>query len=189
LSPEQEQKLDEIATELFDYVDNVKIIKDLFDALPVKQGIASPYLNFRDALFHYNKMYKAANDNNDYSFIQQCACVEEHLNRGLKDFSIHLCNNYYIKIIHQMILNKEKNGNKEMIKKLRKVYHNMKNLIVEIRLTGQTLQHFDDNKNTWLPKVVNTIETFDSLLGEYPILKRLYNQFSKVDNLIQSSPK
>jgi len=183
LSAERKQKLDEVAEELFDYVDNVKLIKDIFDNLPVKQGIASPYLNFRDALFHYKKMYEAAFNNNDFSFVQQYACVEEHLNRGLKDFAIYLCNNYYSQIIHKMILFAEKNGkNKERVKKLRKVYHSMKNLIVEIRLMGQTLQHFDDNKNLWLPKMVTSIGAFDNLLGKEPSLKRLYNRFSKEIN-------
>ncbi|MDR2019219.1 MAG: hypothetical protein LBQ14_00460 [Treponema sp.] len=53
-------------------------------------GIASPYLNFRDALFHYKKMYDAALGGDNSGVVQQCACIEEHLNRGLKDFAVHL---------------------------------------------------------------------------------------------------
>jgi hypothetical protein len=180
LSPDQKQKLDEAAEELFDYVDNVKLIKDYFDELPAKQGIASPYTNFRDALFHYKKMYGAASNRNNFSFVQQHACVLEHLNRGLKDFAIHICNNYYIPIIHAMIAFKEGNGkDKETTIKLRKIYHSMKNSIVEIRITGQTLQHFDDNKNVWLPKLIGTIKAFHALLDNKPVIKRLYNQFAK----------
>jgi len=176
---EQEQKLNEIASELFDYADEIKIIKDLFDAFPVRHDIASPYLNFRDALFHFKKMCNAFNDKNEYGFIQQCSCVEEHLNRGLKDFAIHICNNYYIRIIHKILNFKKEKGNKDIISKLRKIYHNMKNLVVEIRHTGQTLQHFDNRKNLWLSKMVNIIQAFNNLKREHPSLEQLYNQFSR----------
>ena len=78
-----------------------------------------------------------------------------------------------------MISSREENGkDKETIKELRKIYHSMKNIIVEIRLTGQVLQHFDDNKNLWLPKMVKTIEEFHNLLNKKPVLKRLYNRSS-----------
>jgi hypothetical protein len=176
------QKLEELAQEFFDYVDNVKIIKDLFDALPSKHSIASPYLNFRDALFHYRKMYDAANEKNNDSFIQQNACIEEHLNRGLKDFGIDLCNNYYAKIVYRMIKMKTKSINKDKEKKLRKLYHCFKNLVVEIRLSGESLQHFDENRKNWLPKMVKTISAFNHLLGIYPEIKRLYFHYSKEIN-------
>ena len=178
LLPDHEQKLDYLAIELFDYVDEIKIIKDLFEALPARQGIASPYLNFRDAMFHYKKMYDAALNSNDYSFIQQLTCVEEHLNRGLKDFAIHLCNNYYIIIMHNVISFLERQKKTKATKELRKIYHNMKNLVVEIRLAGQTLEHYNDNNNTWLPKMVDTIKAFDDLLGKNPSIKQLYHQYS-----------
>jgi len=181
-----EQRLDEIAEELFDYADEIKIIKDLFDALPVKQSIASPYLNFRDALFHYKKMYNAIGDKDEFTIIaQQSTCIEEHLNRGLKDFAIHLCNNYYIRIIHKMITSQDdKRNNKDVIKKLRNIYHGLKNLVVEIRHTGQTLQHFNNKKNTWLPKLVALIDSFNKVLNEHRFFKLSYNQFSRDANIL-----
>lgn len=176
MTPDQMQKLDATAAELFDYVDEVKIIKDLFDVLPAKTGIASPYLNFRDALFHFKKMHDFAVAGDNFGFVQQYACIEEHLNRGLKDFAIHLCSNYYVRIIHKMIISKSVNNNYRQ--NLRNIYHSIKNLVIEIRLEGQTLQHFDDHRNTWLPKFVATIKTFDDLLGKYPTLKQIFNRFS-----------
>ena len=100
---EKQQTLEKTATDLFDYVDEVKIIKDIFEAIPQSRGIASPYLNLRDALFHYKKMYEAAQDNDITGIIKQNACIAEHLNRGLKDFALHICSNFFIKIIHQII--------------------------------------------------------------------------------------
>ena len=181
MTPDQEQKLEYSATELFEYVDEIKIIKDLFDSLPTKKdiAIASPYLNFRDALFHYNKMYEAAKEDNNESFFQQYACIEEHLNRGLKDFAIHLFSNYYIKIIHKIIKQLESSNDRSALPRVRHIYHNMKNLVIEIRLEGQTLRHFVDHKNVWLSTFVDDIEEFDKILGDYPLIKQLFDDFSK----------
>jgi hypothetical protein len=175
LTDEQQQRLDDTATELCEYVDSVKIIKEYFDAIPEKRGIASPYLNFRDALFHFNKMYEAANEDDNFKFIQQYACIQEHLNRGLKDFAIHLCNNFYIIIIHKMINSSAKSKNGDVLSALREIYHSIKNLVIEIRLEGQTLKHFDDNENRWLRKLVDSIEIFNDLLNVNPQLSQLYN--------------
>jgi len=172
----QKQKLDDVAEDLFDYVDNVKIIKELFDELQVKVGIASPYLNFRDALFHFKKMNNYAGAGNNAGFIQQCACIEEHLNRGLKDFAIYLCSNVYARIINKMLNLKSVNNNYRH--ELRKVYHCIKNLVIDIRLEGQTLRHFDDHKNVWLPKLINAIKAFNDLLEKSPSLKQAYRRFS-----------
>lgn len=176
MTEEQQQKLDEVATELCEYVDEVKIIKDFFDAIPMKKGIASPYLNFRDALFHYNKMCETANDGNDFRVIQQYACIQEHLNRGLKDFAIHLCTNFYIRIIREMIDSNAKSVKTANIAILRNIYHGFKNIVIEIRLEGQTLKHFDDHRNRWLPKLVDSIKIFDDLLKKDPPLLQLYNR-------------
>jgi hypothetical protein len=55
------------------YVDNVFIIKAIYDKIEYCEGIASPYLNFRDALFHFKKMYDSANSGNNTVFLQQMA--------------------------------------------------------------------------------------------------------------------
>jgi hypothetical protein len=177
LTPEKKQKLDDIAEELFEYIDEVKVIKDIFDALPIKVPIASPYLNFRDALFHYNKMYSAARDKNEYGFIEQGACIEEHLNRGLKDFVIYLCSNFYVRIIHIMMDSKSKSLNIDIHCSLRCIYHRFKNLVIEIRLEGETLKHFDNHQNVWLPTFVDIVEDFNNLLKNHNYLMTLYNRY------------
>ncbi|MHC6203116.1 hypothetical protein ACYULU_07965 [Breznakiellaceae bacterium SP9] len=175
---QQQQQLDNAAKELFEYVDNVWIIKDMSDHIHKKFGIASPYLNFRDALFHYNKMYKAAVGGDEFTFIQQSACVEEHLNRGLKDFAIHLCTNFYIKILHEMLRTKAASVNASNIPNIRNTYHDIKNIVVEIRIEGQTLQHFDNHRIIWFPKMVATIKVFNELLEKDRSLKQLYVRFT-----------
>jgi len=176
VTAEQEQKLNDVAAELFEYVESVKIIKDFFDKLPNKLGIASPYLNLRDALFHFRKMYICAGAKNDSGFNQQYACVMEHLNRGLKDFGIHVCSNLYTDLIYEMINTKSVNNENRQI--LRKIYHNIKNIVIDIRVEGQTLQHFDDNKNLWLPKFAKAIGAFHSLVKKNPSLEQLYRRLT-----------
>lgn len=174
---QKQQVLDKVVADVFHYVDEVKIIKDYFDAIPQKISIASPYLSFREALFHYKKMHEAAHDNDITGLIKQNACIDEHLNRGLKDYATHICTDFYVRIIHEMI---DSNVNSVNIVRadLRHIYHGLKNLIVEIRLGGQTLIHFDDNENTWLPKLVDLIKAFDDLMGKHQQLRRLYDSLS-----------
>ena len=181
----QQHKLDETAEELFYYVNEVWIIKDLSDKIHKKFSIASPYLNFRDALFHYKKMYEAAMKNDNATFIQQQACIQEHLNRGLKDFAVHLCANFLTRILHKMINAPARSVSNTTRPKLRHIYHRIKNVIVEIHLEGQALQHFDTNKIAWLPKVVETIESLKNLLEEEPSLKNLYE--NTISELIQNT--
>ncbi|MDR0441825.1 MAG: hypothetical protein LBH44_00285 [Treponema sp.] len=187
MKAEHQKKLDEITDEISYYVYNVWIIKDLSENIDKKFGIASPYLNFRDALFHYKKMYEAASQNDNFTFIQQQACICEHLNRGLKDFVVHLIAFFYAKILHKMIITKTGAINPEREAKLRHVYHDIKNIVIEIRLEGQGLKHFSNNNNVWLPKVVDAVKALDKFLGEFPTLRQLFNN-TKIE-LIHSNWK
>ncbi|MBX7086661.1 MAG: hypothetical protein K1X70_09550 [Leptospirales bacterium] len=49
---------------------------------------ASPLVNFRDALFHYVKLYP--NQSDPLLFAAQSASISEHLARGLKDMLLHM---------------------------------------------------------------------------------------------------
>jgi hypothetical protein len=175
---DQQQRLDNIAEELFYYVHETCVIKELFKDILGKVSISSPILNFRDALFHYKRMYEAAYNNDNDSFVKQLTCIEEHLNRGLKDFAIYLCANYYSKILHMMIDSTASAVNNITLPKLKGIYHALKNIVIEIRLRGQTIQHFDSQENEWLPDIVKTIEKFHILINETKALKRLYLRFA-----------
>jgi hypothetical protein len=175
----QQQKLDSVTTEISDYLNSVWVIKDLSDTIHKRFGIASPYLNFRDSLFHYKKMYEAALQNNEEGFIMQYACIEEHLNRGLKDFAIHLCSNFFTRILHQIIESNKGFTNNDTLPQIIHIYHSVKNIVLEIRLEGQTLKRFDGQKIAWLPKVCNTAKDLNDLLEKDYLLKRLYDNYTK----------
>jgi len=171
----QQQKLDSVTREILDYLNNVWVIKDLSDTIHKNFGIASPYLNFRDALFHYKKMYEAALQNNDEGFVMQYACIEEHLNRGLKDFAIHLCSNFFTRILHLLIKNNKPFANLDTLPQIIHIYHSIKNIVLEIRLEGQTLSRFDGNQAAWLPRVCDAARALNDLLGKDHLLKRIYD--------------
>ncbi|MDR3237638.1 MAG: hypothetical protein LBT84_03960 [Spirochaetia bacterium] len=170
--------LNKATDEIIDYVKTVFIIKDIYNNinkdLNKKLDIASPYLNFRDALFHYKKMYET---DDDISFTDQLACLDEHLNRGIKDFVICLCSNFYIPVLHNMLNNCS--DNKKV--KLRNVYHKQKNLITEIRLGGQTLQRF--NNQEWLARLTTITQEIHTLLNNDSTLKQLYLMLNKEKRL------
>jgi hypothetical protein len=173
LTTEQQSNLDNAAKSLTVYVDNIFIIKAIYDEIEYCEGIASPYLNFRDALFHFKKMYDSANSGNNTGVLQQMASIEEHLNRGIKDFMINLCSNFYIPVIHNMMLSSARCVTDAVFLQLRHIYHELKNIVADIRLGGQALLHFDDDEVHWLDRTTTEIENFNRLLADTQI-KNLY---------------
>jgi hypothetical protein len=178
LTAEHQKLLDVVSREVFDYIDNIWIIKDMTEHIHKKFGIASPYLNLRDAFFHYKKMYEAAQAGNNFDVDQQYACIEEHLNRGLKDFAVYLCSNFFTIILHDMIKTQAKSITDEIRQRVRHIYHEIKNLVIEIRFEGQTLSHFNSHNISWLPKLRDIIKEFYKLLDESRPVKQLYVKFT-----------
>jgi hypothetical protein len=178
MTAEHRQALNDAANDLLVYVDEIWIIKDISDHIHKEFGIASPYLNFRDALFHYRKMYDAAIEGDNSGIIQQCACIEEHLNRGLKDFAVHLCVNFFIKILHEFTITRAKAIVPANLQKIRPIYHKIKNAVIDIRLEGMALRHFETHATPWLPKVVSPVQEFYTLLDANRSLKQLYVRFA-----------
>jgi len=174
LTTEHKNALDNATTSIFVYVENIFIIKEIYDHIGQeykKQGIASPYLNFRDALFHYKVMYQAANAGDNNSVLQQATCINEHLNRGIRDFEIHLCINCYIPIIQNMMSSNFQSVTDVIFQRLRRIYHELKNIVADIRLGGSLLQQ---NNVDWIERIIIAIEDFNNLLGEFPSLRILY---------------
>jgi len=161
LTTEHQEALDKAANSIVIYVDNVFIIKGIYDNIyrEDKEGIASPYLNFRDALFHYKIMHEGANSGDNTVVLQQIACIDEHLNRGIKDFAINLCSNCFVPIIHEMMSSNSQSVSDTVFQRLRHIYHELKNIVAEIRLGGQSLLRFDNNKVHWLSRIIDAIKS------------------------------
>jgi hypothetical protein len=160
-------------------VDNIFLINGIYDTIGHDLVITSPYLNFRDALFHYKKMYEAADAEDNVTVLQQEACIDEHLNRGIKDFAINLCSNCYVPVIHCMMRDQARCVNDAVFQRLRHIYHEFKNIVAEIRLGGQTLLHFDDQGVNWLLRIITAVEELHHLLEETPQLQNLYTNTQK----------
>jgi ABC-type transporter lipoprotein component MlaA len=160
------EELDKATEEIIASVKNIYIIKSICKHIKGLPKIASPYLNLRDALFHYQKMYTSQDDR---TCIEQQASINEHLNRGIKDFAINLCSNYYIPIFHEML----DLGSDLWI---RHIYHELKDLVLEIRLAGQALWRFDDHNVNWLERMITIINTINNSLKNNAILYGIYHQ-------------
>jgi hypothetical protein len=118
-------------------------------------------------------MYEASDET---IIIEQRTSINEHLNRGVKDFAIHLCSIYYIPILHRMIVAKPSEKNQIW---LRHIYHGLKNLVVEIRLGGQMLHRFDDQDVYWLQQMIDIIGEFNANIKKDGILYDLYKKCQK----------
>jgi len=185
LAIDYQQKLNDIAEDIFSYADELWVIKDIFDKelfskVNKKITISSPHYNFRDALFHYNKMYEAAQKSDEEIFNKQYACVAEHLNRGLKDFIIYLCFNYYTNILHKMLDSGDPSINDKTFLILKNIYHAFKNLVVKMRLEGQDVQQLEEYETMWLTNTIKIINQLSSLRQENIQLNNLYTHFANI---------
>jgi hypothetical protein len=188
LDPKHQKELDEIAEEIFAYVSQIWVIKDFFGrefSKYFKDGavIASPFLNSRDAMFHYQKMYDAAIAQNDEGFTEEYVCIKEHLNRGLKDFTVYLCFNLYVKILHEMIYKKARAMGKDIQHRLRHIYHNLKNIISNLRIDGQAIER--DKTTDRLNDMIKEINELYILLRADKSLMKLYERCARtvIDNI------
>jgi len=181
VTTDEEQILDSLANELIAYGKNILIIQNIFEHIskdigqPI--GIASPYLNFRDALFHYHKMYEACNEQDGHErVIQQKACIKEHLNRGIKDFIVYLCSNCLTRVMNKMLFGSFHAVTDEIFQELRRIYHQLKNAVVDIRLKGTALIHFEDEDGMqWLNDTIEVIQIFyNDFFKKYPDVHELY---------------
>lgn len=177
MTTEHQEALDKVTSDIFIYVENIFIIKSIYNKIGNNFvcGIASPYLNFRDALSHYRKMYKAACNGDNSIVLQQIASIEEHLNRGIRDFAINLCSNFFVRIIHKMMTDKAQFVTDEIFQHLRHIYHELKNIVTDIRLGGQRLMRFENNDN-WLPGMIDVIQDFYAYISDKPSITQLYKR-------------
>jgi hypothetical protein len=115
--------------------------------------------------------------------LQQKVCIDEHLNRGIKDFVINLCSNFYVPVIHKMMRSSARCITVPLFQQLRHIYHELKNIVADIRLGGQLLLHFDDNEVRWLIRTINAIEDFKHLLIDSQ-LNSLYSNTVEDDDFL-----
>lgn len=182
ITDEYQEKLDEAAEEVFLYASELWVIKDLlkdkynqrFNKAVI---VSSTQMNFRDAIVHYEKMYDAAVKKDKEKFLRQYTCVIEHLNRGLKDFAVYLCFNYYVQILHGM-LDHNSQAVKKFTPELRHIYHNFKNLVVDVRTGGHSMQHLENRNTYWLKDVLTPIKDLYKLLDENASLNRIYSSYA-----------
>lgn len=186
MKPDKQQKLNEVTGDILFYLNIIWLYNDVFNKIHESFVDGPPFVNFRDSLFHYRRMYEAGEDDNESAFTQQYACIMEHLNRGFKDFFIHICFNFYTKVIHKMIDSKTISVIIDRdISRLRTIYHNFKNIVIQIRTEGNSLDHFLSHRVNWLPDVTSTIKAFSDLLNENSKLGQLYQNI--VDEIFKKN--
>lgn len=105
----------------------------------------SCYTNFRDALFHFRKMYSSSEE---HEIMQQVFAVKEHLGRARTDARIVILL-MYAKVA-ELLLKREDIG-KELKVKIRILLHKMKNVSMTNRIQGMMMadviiNHYSDDE-------------------------------------------
>jgi hypothetical protein len=134
-----------IAEDVLEYSYLTDVIIDFFDKVNFQKPACNA-INFRDALFHYIKLYDGFLEKDDEVFYGEKSSIREHLDRGVKDSLILLICNIRDKIKANININK---GSKKRM--LRQHYHFFSNMVLEIRLNGTDISRINNN-------IVNQIE-------------------------------
>jgi len=119
--------IDEVAEKLDKYAEIYSILFSTSESIRIKL-LLSPLYNFRDALAHYRKLYKASDPDEKLS---QTTSIIEHLNRGLKDgcyfilLKVKIGVDYELKNVHH--------NSSEKTRKLRTILHRYKSLELALR--------------------------------------------------------
>ncbi len=146
-------ELDESIQYIDNYIDTFIILGTLLTSYKMKQN-ASPYVNFRDALNHYIRIYES-DVNDDKKIYGNCYALKEHLFRGLKDTIVHIAYVFIKRIKCHLEENKlltDKNKNN-----IRNHIHSLKNLLLDIRTSVST---------TTVEKIKDRISEFNAILKD-----------------------
>ena len=122
------------------FLDDMKTIADSYNhMLPV-----TCFTNFRDALFHFRKIYYASNKN---EIMEQGFALKEHLNRSRTDAIVSLLNFFSYGI--RMLLNDDTICGMYG-KKLRVFLHKMQNINLFKRINGMMIFSYDVDNSVWI---------------------------------------
>ncbi len=160
------EELNRIAEDIDSYAQTVYTIISFCKFMKISSpGDIS--INFRDAIHHYILLYEAFQEQNKLVFIQNQACIDEHLNRGIKDSLTHILYHLSGKIIFIM---ESRYGTVRRKEKLRHFLHIFRNKVLGIRL-----------QNIYINRIINYIEEIQSIREQCTELV----QYLKAENLSQ----
>lgn len=100
---------------------------------------ASLQLNIRDAMFHFVAMSDTQEDDSTLEFEKNYFNLKEHLSRGKKDAVILFAQDVCNAVMDDADTSMYENVSDEECKQLQHYCHNIKNVILEIRLGGRDL--------------------------------------------------
>ena len=148
-------EIEQVAIDINAYPETVKIFFELSRDLNTGRT-ASTSINFRDSLCHYSKLFEAFESNEERKFIEQYACLYEHLWRGIKDSLIYFLYSISKKIF--FLLNRDLFLKEKKQKRLRKFLHIFKKIILQVRLDSLDLKRIDKQNENMRNIIVNIAE-------------------------------
>jgi hypothetical protein len=165
------QKLDYIANEIHDYAKLIRLTEGyLYRKAEIGQD-TSLFLNFRDGLIHYIKLYEV---NEKVSFDEQYYAILDHLSRGIKDSFLHFIQEINIKIsnfiesdIYLLYSNKDKNI-------IRTIVHKLKSVSLSLRIKGISLERAFDNSKVIFGELLSAIQELEKFLKSKGLHQRFF---------------
>lgn len=156
--------IDKYSALIFEYHDLLVQITMLYQKSHVK--IVPPFAtNFRDALFHYAKLYEA---DTYQEVIEQAEAIEEHLNRAIKDSIMQLAQValYSLSGIYSTISDYDERG------KIQTYIHRLKGFALQLRINAMNIVRLSNDINSPVYGILDCITE----IANNQNIKDLYKQ-------------
>lgn len=131
-----------------------------------KVKIVPPFAtNFRDALFHYAKLYEA---DTYQEVIEQAGAIEEHLNRAIKDSIIQLAQ----VTLYSICRIYDTTSDNEERQRIQTYIHRLKGCTLQLRINAMNIVRVSNDKNSPAYDILDCIAE----IASNPNIKEIYMQ-------------
>ena len=154
------------------FLDDCKSIADSYNNLLP----AACFTNFRDALFHFRKLYYSTNRND---ILEQGFAIKEHLNRACTDAIISLLN-FFSDGIRLLLENGDISADEKS--RLKFFLHRMQSISLFKRINGMMMFLYDVSRVS-NEEIVDIMKEYSVYVKEHDLTQILADELEKISEL------
>lgn len=135
---------------IFSALEKISLITNLYARCQIK--LLPPFAtNFRDALFHYKKLYEA---DTVEEAIEQTEAIDEHLSRAIKDSLMQLVQ-ILLSSITSLYNDSDFDGSVKL--EIQKQIHNLKQAILKLRINSMDIVRISEDSTEIMEEISKCI--------------------------------
>ena len=143
------------SSNIFETLEKISLLSNLYIKCRIK--ITPPFAtNFRDALFHYKKLYES---DTIEDAIEQKEAIDEHLSRALKDCILQLVQ---VLVSSLTFLYNDSEFDDKTKNELQIIIHNLKQSILKLRINSMDIVRVSQDEFGVMDEICDCIELCSS---------------------------